>query len=75
MIKCPSVSSDPEVMHGAPVFSGTRVPVQTLFDHLEAEQPLSEFFEDFPSVRSDQVTTVLEYAQQLIVERTYESVA
>jgi uncharacterized protein (DUF433 family) len=75
MIKCPSISSDPEVMHGIPVFSGTRVSLQTLFDYLEAGQPLSEFFEDFPSVRPDQVTTVLEYAKRIIVEQTYESVA
>jgi len=50
MVKCRCVSSDPEIMHGTPVFSGTRVPVQTLFDYIEAGHPLSEFFEDFPSV-------------------------
>lgn len=75
MVKCPSVSSDPEVMHGVPVFSGTRVPLQALFDYIEAGQPLSEFFEDFPTVRPDHVTTVLEYAKQIIVAQTHESAA
>jgi len=41
------VHSDPKIMSGTPVFVGTRVPVQTLLDYLEAGQPLSEFLEDF----------------------------
>ena len=44
------ISRDPEVMGGTPVFSGTRVPVQALFDRLVAEEALSEFAEGFPSV-------------------------
>ena len=44
------ISRDPEVMSGTPVFAGTRVPVQALFDHLVAEEALSEFAEGFPGV-------------------------
>ena len=49
------VSRDPDVMGGAPVFSGTRVPVQTLFDYLEAGESIDEFLEGFPSVTRKQV--------------------
>ena len=44
----PVIHSDPEIMGGTPVFVGTRVPLATLLDYLEAGQPLSEFLEDFP---------------------------
>jgi uncharacterized protein (DUF433 family) len=51
----PVVSRDPEVMGGAPVFAGTRVPVQTLLDYLEAGDTIDEFLEGFPSVTREQV--------------------
>ena len=44
------VCRDPEVMGGAPVFCGTRVPVQTLLDYLEAGESIDQFLEGFPSV-------------------------
>lgn len=44
------VSIDPEVMSGTPVFAGTRVPIQNLFDYIEAGEDLNEFLDDFPSV-------------------------
>ena len=50
MSKEPVIHSDPEIMGGTPVFVGTRVPLATLLDYLEAGQPLSEFLEDFPTV-------------------------
>ena len=46
----PTVNGNTEIMSGTPVFTGTRVPFQTLLDYLEAGQPLSEFLEDFPTV-------------------------
>jgi hypothetical protein len=46
----PVIYSDPEIVGGTPVFGGTRVPLATLLDYLEAGQPLSEFLEDFPTV-------------------------
>ena len=49
------MSRNPDVMGGAPVFSGTRVPVQTLFDYLEAGDSIDEFLQGFPSVKREQV--------------------
>jgi uncharacterized protein (DUF433 family) len=56
----PVVSRNPEIMGGTPVFAGTRVPVQTLLDYLEAGDSIDEFLEGFPSVTREQVVVVLE---------------
>ncbi len=58
------VTIDPEVMSGAPVFTGTRVPIQTLFDYLMDGCSLSEFLENFPSVSYEAVLKILSYAAQ-----------
>jgi len=58
------VSIDPEVMSGAPVFAGTRVPIQTLFDYIEGGEDLSEFLDDFPSVTKEVALAVLEMAKK-----------
>ncbi len=58
------VSIDPEVMSGAPVFAGTRVPVQNLFDYIEGGEDLSEFLDDFPSVSKEAALAVLEMAKK-----------
>jgi uncharacterized protein (DUF433 family) len=50
----PVIHSDPEIMGGTPVFVGTRVPLATLLDYLEAGQPLSDFLEDFQTVTREQ---------------------
>lgn len=63
------IHSDPEIMGGTPVFVGTRVPVQTLLDYLEAGDPLDEFLEDFPSVSREQVVAVLELAKEMLLAR------
>jgi uncharacterized protein (DUF433 family) len=65
----PLIHSDPEIMGGTPVFVGTRVPVQTLLDYLEAGDPLDEFLENFPSVSRDQAVAVLELAKELLLAR------
>jgi uncharacterized protein (DUF433 family) len=57
------ISIDPEVMSGTPVFSGTRVPVQTLFDYLEGGDDLNEFLDDFPTVTKAAALQVLEMAK------------
>jgi len=62
------VSCDPEVMGGAPVFFGTRVPVQTLLDYLEAGETIDQFLEGFPSVTREQVIAFLEQAKDRLVE-------
>jgi len=54
------VSSDPEVMSGAPVFTGTRVLAQTLIEYLEAGDSIDDFLEGFPTVSRDQVIAFLE---------------
>jgi len=53
-------SRDPEVLGGELVFTGTRVPVRSLFDHLEAGDALADFLEGFPSVSREQVIAALE---------------
>jgi uncharacterized protein (DUF433 family) len=55
----PIITSNPKVMHGAPCFAGTRVAVQTFFDHLEAGYTIDGFLEQFPTVRKEQVTRLL----------------
>jgi uncharacterized protein (DUF433 family) len=65
----PTVHSDPEIMSGIPVFSGTRVPFQTLIDYLEAGQPLSDFLEDFPTVSKEQAIAALEEAKEAVLAR------
>jgi uncharacterized protein (DUF433 family) len=62
------ISSDPEIMGGAPVFSGTRVPVQTLLDYLEAGESIDDFLAGFPSVSRAQVVSFLEDAKDSLVE-------
>ena len=63
------ILSNPDVMGGTPVFAGTRVPVQTFVEYLEAGDPLDEFLLDFPSVTRDQAVAVLELAKELLLAR------
>ena len=58
----PPVTISPEIMSGAPVFSGTRVPIQTLFDYLMDGCTLSEFLDNFPTVSQEAALKILEYA-------------
>ncbi len=58
-----SINIDPETMGGTPVFTGTRVPVQFLFDYLETGETLDEFLENYPSVAKYQAVEVLEKAK------------
>lgn len=63
------ISCDPDVMGGTPVFSGTRVPVQTLLDCLEAGESIDDFLEGFPSVSREQVIAFLEQAKDPTAKR------
>ena len=54
------ISRSPDIMSGAPVFAGTRVPVQSLLDYLAGGHPLEEFLEDFPTVRREQTLELLQ---------------
>lgn len=62
-----SINIDPEIMSGTPVFSGTRVPIQALFDYLETGETMEEFLENFPSVSQKQTIEVLEKAKYSIM--------
>ena len=66
-MKKPSITVDPEIHSGTPVFAGTRVPVRTLFDHLEAGDALEVFLDDFPSVSRELAVAVLEEAHAALI--------
>jgi uncharacterized protein (DUF433 family) len=72
------ITIDKEIQSGQPVFSGTRVPVQTLFWHLEKNIPIEEFLKDFPSVSKEQAVGVLEIANKIVnsvqLDKIYETV-
>lgn len=57
------IERNPEILGGTPVFSGTRVPVRTLMEHLEAGDRLDDFLEDFPTVSREQALEALERAK------------
>ena len=61
------VHSDPGILGGTPVFVGTRVPAQTLFDYLEAGDSLDQFLHQFPSVTREQAVAALELARAALV--------
>jgi len=61
------IDTNLEVMGGAPVFRGTRVPVQNLFDYIEGDEPLDEFLDDFPSVTRSQVIQFLEEIKAQVI--------
>ena len=61
------ITVDPEIHSGTPVFAGTRVPVKTLFDHLEEGDSLEVFLDDFPSVSRKLAVAVLEEARVALV--------
>jgi uncharacterized protein (DUF433 family) len=62
-----AIVRDPEIMHGVPVFCGTRVPVQTLLDLLQGGQTIEEFLQGFRTVSRDLALQALEEAKQLLL--------
>ncbi|HEX8493901.1 MAG TPA: DUF433 domain-containing protein [Pyrinomonadaceae bacterium] len=64
-----------DVLGGTPVFSGTRVPIQTLFDYLEGGDTLDEFLDDFPSVSREHALNVLKRMKESFLAQEYESAA
>jgi uncharacterized protein (DUF433 family) len=59
------VSINPKIMHGTPCFAGTRVPVQSLFDHLKYGYTVDGFLEEFPSVKREQANALLNESADL----------
>ena len=58
---------DPDILGGTPVFAGTRVPVDSLIQHLKHGKRLEEFLDDFPSVRREQAEAFLDLAEDVVV--------
>ena len=63
------IVKDPDILGGTPVFRGTRVPIQTLFDYLEGGDTLEDFLQGFPTVSREAAVTALEEAKQLLLAR------
>lgn len=66
-MKTPLIVIDPDIQSGAPVFAGTRVPIQNLFDYLEEGDSLDLFLTQFPSVTRHMAVTLLEQAKTALV--------
>ena len=62
------VEVNPKKMSGTPVFRGTRVPIQNLFDCLEDGDTLEQFLEQFPTVTREQVSGVLELSKERLLD-------
>lgn len=65
----PLITTSPDRLSGTPVFAGTRVPVQTLIDYLEAGDPLEAFLGDFPSVSREHAVAVLQLAKSALLAK------
>lgn len=63
------INIDKDILGGQPVFKGTRVPVESLFDHLEAGVSLDEFLDDFPTVSKEQAVALLNIANKLMTSK------
>jgi uncharacterized protein (DUF433 family) len=73
------ISVDKDILGGQVIFSGTRVPVETLFDHLESGVSLEEFLDDFPTLSREQAVGILNIANKILttknIEQLYETLA
>jgi uncharacterized protein (DUF433 family) len=67
------IHSDPEILSGTPVFIGTRVPVQSLFDYLEGGDTVDEFLRQFPSVKRDQAIAALEFPRDSLLTSAHSA--
>lgn len=65
------VTSSPDILGGTPVIAGTRVPVQTLFEYLQAGESINSFLEGFPSVKREQVVRLLDEAQSHLIQAAH----
>ena len=63
------IQRDRDILGGTPVFNGTRVPVQTLIDYLESGQSLDDFLDDFPTVKREQATDILELLKHMLLKQ------
>jgi uncharacterized protein (DUF433 family) len=68
------INIDPQILGGTPVFAGTRVPIESLFDHLEDGVSLDEFLSDFPTVQREQAVAVLSMAEEVVTASNFASI-
>ncbi len=68
------INIDKEILGGQPVFTGTRVPIESLFMHLEESISLEEFLEDFPTVTKEQSIALLELAGEIMTSKNLEQI-
>jgi uncharacterized protein (DUF433 family) len=71
----PLITISPDYLSGAPIFTGTRVPVQALFDYIEGGDPLDEFLGDFPNVTREHAVAVLEMARRAAISEAAKAAA
>lgn len=71
----PLITISPDYLSGEPIFTGTRLMVQTLFDYIEGGDPLDEFLEDFPNVTREHAVAVLEMAQRAAIAEAAKAAA
>lgn len=68
------INIDSGILGGTPVFAGTRVPIESLFDHLEDGVSIDEFLEDFPTVKREQAIEVLAIAEEVLTSSKFEAI-
>jgi uncharacterized protein (DUF433 family) len=71
-MKSDVIHIDSEILGGTPVFKGTRVPIETLFDHLEDGISIDDFLNDFPTVTRKQAIAVLELAGKVLTSKDFK---
>lgn len=65
------INTDKNILGGTPVFNGTRVPIQNLFDYIEGGQTISDFLDGFPSVSKEQVFELLKLAENVLTSEKF----
>ena len=65
----PFISADPEIMHGAVCFRGTRIPVSVVLDNLAAGETAAAILEEYPSLKPEHIPAAIGYAADVIRER------
>jgi uncharacterized protein (DUF433 family) len=70
----PLITISPEYLSGAPVFTGTRVPIQALFDYIKGGDPLDKFLDDYPDVSREHAVAVLKLAHQAAITEASQTV-
>ena len=73
-VRSKAICRNPDILGGAPVFSGTRVPVRILIEHLEAGDRIADFLDSYPTVSREQVIEVLKAARAALIGKADEAV-